>query len=170
MEDRGVESLLGGLSRLHAKFRCLGINVMRLHSDREKGMLSRRVSNPGRRPTGQRPRRSGSATSQKTHEADPSSSPSRTRAVARSDSPCNRGQMSSAAQQIGSSGATDASVWVESGCSPVGQPIHLHAADWSEPTDDKWLGGSPSRSCSTRSHCPTAGPRSRSSSSRAPGD
>ena len=44
MEDRGVDSLLGGLSRLYARFRCLGINVMRLHSDREKGMLSRRVS------------------------------------------------------------------------------------------------------------------------------
>ena len=45
MEGRGVDSLLGGLSRLYARFRCLGINVMRLHSNREKGMLSKRVSN-----------------------------------------------------------------------------------------------------------------------------
>lgn len=44
MEDRGVESLLNGLSRLYARFRCLGVNVMRLHSDREKGMLMKRVA------------------------------------------------------------------------------------------------------------------------------
>ena len=44
LEDRSVTSLLAGLSRLHARFRCMGINLMRLHSDREKGLLSRRVA------------------------------------------------------------------------------------------------------------------------------
>ena len=37
LEDRSVTSLLAGLSRLHARFRCLGVNLVRLHSDREKG-------------------------------------------------------------------------------------------------------------------------------------
>ena len=44
LEDRSVTSLLAGLSRLHARFRCLAVNLVRLHSDREKGLLSRRVA------------------------------------------------------------------------------------------------------------------------------
>ena len=43
VQSRHVDHLVAAMSKLHAKYRMLGINVMRLHTDREKSFLHAKV-------------------------------------------------------------------------------------------------------------------------------
>ena len=43
MQDRSVGSIVQALSKVYAKFRSLGVQVFRLHSDREKSFMARPV-------------------------------------------------------------------------------------------------------------------------------
>ena len=41
--SRSIEEVIGGLSKVHARFRSMGLPIYRLHSDREKTFLSKKV-------------------------------------------------------------------------------------------------------------------------------
>ena len=43
VQSRHVDHLVAAMSKLHAKYRMLGVNVMRLHTDREKSFLHAKV-------------------------------------------------------------------------------------------------------------------------------